>query len=119
MTYVSDTMSQMTDNTNTPFPDVPWSDWQIDARDIQIVQRPNGKDWLLGGGAFGQVRCSRVSHRLRWCSVPLRCSNYLSLSGQSEVSLTCIPQSVEADCNLHMYVALWFAGTIASSAVDA
>jgi hypothetical protein len=48
-------MSQMTDNTNTPFPDVPWSDWQIDARDIQIVQRPNGKDWLLGGGAFGQV----------------------------------------------------------------
>ena len=56
VTYVSDTMSQMTDNTNTPFPDVPWSDWQIDARDIQIVQRPNGKDWLLGGGAFGQVR---------------------------------------------------------------
>ena len=57
VTYVSDTMSQMTDNTNTPFPDVPWSDWQIDARDIQIVQRPNGKDWLLGGGAFGQVCC--------------------------------------------------------------
>ena len=48
-------MSNITDNTNTPFPDVPWSDWQIDARDIQIVQRPNGKDWLLGGGAFGQV----------------------------------------------------------------
>ena len=56
VTYVSDTLSQMTDNTNTPFPDVPWSDWQIDPRDLQIVQRPDGKDWLLGGGAFGQVR---------------------------------------------------------------
>ena len=74
MTYVSDTMSQMTDNTNTPFPDVPWSDWQIDPRDIQIVQRPNGKDWLLGGGAFGQVRrctvlalCAAALQRLLLC----------------------------------------------------
>ena len=64
-------MSQMTDNTNTPFPDVPWSDWQIDARDIQIVQRPNGKDWLLGGGAFGQARGCLLHTAVVICTIAL------------------------------------------------
>ena len=73
--YVSDTMSNITDNTNTPFPDVPWSDWQIDARELQIVQRSDGKDWLLGGGAFGQVlrRCRAADADIEQSVLPLAC----------------------------------------------
>lgn len=41
------------------FPDVPWSEWQIDARDIQVARRDDGREWKLGGGAFGEVSSSQ------------------------------------------------------------
>lgn len=31
-------------------------DWQIDSAEIVIVKRADGTDWMLGDGAFGQVR---------------------------------------------------------------
>jgi hypothetical protein len=47
--------TQRTDRTDVTFPNVPWSEWQIDARDIQVARRDDGREWKLGGGAFGEV----------------------------------------------------------------
>jgi hypothetical protein len=41
--------------TDVTFPEVPWSEWHIDARDIQVARRDDGREWKLGGGAFGEV----------------------------------------------------------------
>jgi len=37
-------------------PALPWSDWEIDPRDIHICKRDDGSDWKLGTGAYGTVR---------------------------------------------------------------
>ncbi len=29
--------------------------WEVSAEDIEICQRPDGSDWLLGEGRYGQV----------------------------------------------------------------
>ena len=47
--------SHGTNRTDVTFPDVPWSEWHIDARDIQVARRDDGREWKLGGGAFGEV----------------------------------------------------------------
>lgn len=47
--------SHGTQRTDVTFPDVPWSEWHIDARDIQVARRDDGREWKLGGGAFGEV----------------------------------------------------------------
>jgi hypothetical protein len=47
--------SHGTSRTDVTFPDVPWSEWHIDARDIQVARRDDGREWKLGGGAFGEV----------------------------------------------------------------
>jgi hypothetical protein len=42
----------------------PQPSWKISPDDITIVKRPDGSDWLLGTGAYGQVAllacCSHV-----------------------------------------------------------
>jgi hypothetical protein len=35
--------------------DANWKDCMIDPQQIQILRRRDGKPWVLGGGAFGQV----------------------------------------------------------------
>ena len=37
-------------------PSLPWSDWEIDPRDITICRREDGSDYKLGAGAYGTVR---------------------------------------------------------------
>mmetsp|Transcript_18116 Transcript_18116/g.54546 ORF Transcript_18116/g.54546 Transcript_18116/m.54546 type:complete len:1319 (+) Transcript_18116:310-4266(+) len=44
-----------TNRTTTTIPDMEWNDWHIDARDIQVARRDDGREWKLGGGAFGEV----------------------------------------------------------------
>ncbi|GAB4815748.1 hypothetical protein N2152v2_002794 [Parachlorella kessleri] len=34
---------------------VPWNDWEIRPEEIEIMKRPDGGDWELGSGGFGQV----------------------------------------------------------------
>lgn len=34
---------------------VPWSDWQIDQKDILLCRRPDGRLWELGAGASAKV----------------------------------------------------------------
>lgn len=34
---------------------LPGPEWEIPEADIQICKRPDGSDWLLGEGSFGQV----------------------------------------------------------------
>lgn len=46
--------SASTARTNTPDMTT-MSDWQIDARDIEVARRDDGREWKLGGGAFGEV----------------------------------------------------------------
>lgn len=40
--------------------DVSWKDCLIEPAQIQILRRRDGKPWVLGGGAFGQV-CPRAA----------------------------------------------------------
>lgn len=35
--------------------DMPFSDWEVDPKDIEIMKRPDGSDWTLGQGGFGRV----------------------------------------------------------------
>jgi hypothetical protein len=35
--------------------EVPFSDWEIDPKDIEIMKRPDGSEWELGAGGFGKV----------------------------------------------------------------
>lgn len=35
--------------------DIPFSDWEIDADDVAICLRPDGRKWELGAGAFSKV----------------------------------------------------------------
>ena len=44
-----------TANTDMTFPDMPWTDWHIDARDLEVAQLDGGGEWKLGAGAFGEV----------------------------------------------------------------
>lgn len=55
--------SNATQRTDVTFPDVPWCEWQIDARDIQVARRDDGREWKLGGGAFGEVGILCASNR--------------------------------------------------------
>jgi hypothetical protein len=36
-------------------PRVPFSDWELRPEDIEICRRPDGRQWEIGAGAFGQV----------------------------------------------------------------
>jgi hypothetical protein len=36
-------------------PRVPFSDWELRPEDIEICRRPDGRQWEIGTGAFGQV----------------------------------------------------------------
>lgn len=50
-------------STSTPSPlsplaaDLGWRDCLLDPAKVQILRRPNGAPWRLGGGSFGQVGC--------------------------------------------------------------
>lgn len=44
-----------TANADMTFPDMPWTDWHIDARDLEVAQLDGGGEWKLGAGAFGEV----------------------------------------------------------------
>jgi hypothetical protein len=44
-----------TAHTDLTFPDMPWTDWHIDARDLEVAQLDGGGMWKLGAGAFGEV----------------------------------------------------------------
>lgn len=35
--------------------DIPFSDWEIDADDVAICVRPDGRRWEVGAGAFSKV----------------------------------------------------------------
>jgi hypothetical protein len=35
--------------------DMPFSDWEVDPNELEIMKRPDGSDWLLGRGAYGTV----------------------------------------------------------------
>lgn len=35
--------------------EVPWSDWEIDPAEIELLKRPDGSTWELGSGGFGRV----------------------------------------------------------------
>ena len=35
--------------------EVPWSDWEIDPSDVELMKRPDGSTWELGSGGFGRV----------------------------------------------------------------
>lgn len=37
-------------------PRVPFSDWELRPEDIEICTRPDGRQWEIGAGAFGQVK---------------------------------------------------------------
>lgn len=37
-------------------PSPEYNDWEIHAKDIEIVKRTDGTPWLLGQGAFGKAR---------------------------------------------------------------
>ena len=40
-----------------PFgPDSPLGDWSLQLKDLQFVKRPDGSDWHLGAGSYGNVR---------------------------------------------------------------
>lgn len=41
---------------SSTLPALPWSDWEIDPRDIQICRADDGSDFKLGAGAYGTVR---------------------------------------------------------------
>ena len=36
---------------------IPFSDWEIDADDVAICLRPDGRKWEVGAGAFSKVGC--------------------------------------------------------------
>ena len=38
---------------------LPFSDWEVDPRDVAIQRRPDGSDWLLGSGAHANVYKAR------------------------------------------------------------
>lgn len=35
--------------------ELPFSDWELTPQEIEILKRPDGSDWCLGSGGFGQV----------------------------------------------------------------
>jgi hypothetical protein len=43
-------------------PRVPFSDWELRPEDIEICRRPDGRQWEIGAGAFGQVQ----ARAFRW-----------------------------------------------------
>ena len=45
---------------SSALPALPWSDWEIDPRDIHICKSEDGSDWKLGAGAYGTVRSRRA-----------------------------------------------------------
>ena len=51
-------------------PSLPWSDWEIDPRDITICRREDGSDYKLGAGAYGTVRRGpiRSDHHCKYCA---------------------------------------------------
>ena len=42
-------------NSSVELPDLPWSDWEIKASDIQMAQNAQGAPVKLGSGAYGTV----------------------------------------------------------------
>jgi hypothetical protein len=45
---------------------------EIDLSEIKICKRPDGSDWLLGAGSFGQVGC-HLPGKLSRCDYALTC----------------------------------------------
>ena len=46
----------MAANGALDLPRVPFSDWELRPEDIEICRRPDGRQWEIGAGAFGQVQ---------------------------------------------------------------
>lgn len=44
-----------TSSHSVELPDLPWSDWEIKASDIQMARHANGEPIKLGSGAYGTV----------------------------------------------------------------
>lgn len=110
--------SHGTQRTDVTFPEVPWSEWHIDARDIQVARRDDGREWKLGGGAFGEVRsniCCNLWHVGRDCRYKIgcwHCSKYHSTNGTIWAASAQAAGPCTARCQLYCRMELTGAGGV-------
>lgn len=65
---------------------MPFSDWVLKTEDIEICKRPDGDDWQIGCGAFGQV-CTAALETKGVGAMLVRCGQFVGGRGGDYMTL--------------------------------